>query len=618
MRHPGKVWFNDTVSALAYSLAQRFVPGYADPKFQPPYNDVARFILRQHGRMTDYLRLPMFAATIGFDAAAALSRGKVFHHLDPPERAEIIARWKRARLSVRRDLIRFYESLAVIGLFERDRGQSKTCQVQAEESRPAGLIETPARSVRVEVVVVGSGPAGAITAALLAEHGKDVLLVEDGPFLPLESCPPFSRIEMEQKYRNGGLTVALGRTKIAYVEARCVGGGSEINSGLYHRTPPDVLEQWRKQFDVDGLTERDLVQHFEACERDLSVSFLCGPVPAASLKLRDGAARLGWHSLEVPRWFKLDPLPNAPWHGIRQSMTKTYLPRFLKAGGKLLPDTRVNKLKSDGTKCSVDAIHKNGVRLQIRADTVFVCAGAVQTPALLLRSGIVRNVGNSLCVHPTVKVVAEFADPVNAPDMGVPVHQVKEFAPRFSFGCSISSPAYIALGLIEYPEQISRVPNAWERMANYYAMIVPDGRGTIRPVPGFRDPIVRYSLTGADYRTLGEALHKLCELLFAAGAVAIYPSVSSYPALTTRDDVLKLPEELPARLTNLMTIHLFSSCPMGEDKARCAVDSFGRVHGFKNLFVNDASLLCSAPGVNPQGTIMALARRNTLKFLGKL
>jgi choline dehydrogenase-like flavoprotein len=57
---------------------------------------------------------------------------------------------------------------------------------------------------------------------------------------------------------------------------------------------------------------------------------------------------------------------------------------------------------------------------------------------------------------------------------------------------------------------------------------------------------------------------------------------------------------------------------MGEDKTRCAVDSFGRVHGFKELHVNDASLLCTAPGVNPQGSIMALARRNALKFLGKL
>ena len=57
---------------------------------------------------------------------------------------------------------------------------------------------------------------------------------------------------MVQKYRNGGQTVALGANKIAYVEGRCVGGGSEINSGLYHRTPPEILETWRKEFQVEA------------------------------------------------------------------------------------------------------------------------------------------------------------------------------------------------------------------------------------------------------------------------------------------------------------------------------------------------------------------------------
>jgi choline dehydrogenase-like flavoprotein len=67
-----------------------------------------------------------------------------------------------------------------------------------------------------------------------------------------------------------------------------------------------------------------------------------------------------------------------------------------------------------------------------------------------------------------------------------------------------------------------------------------------------------------------------------------------------------------------MTIHLFSSCVMGEARDVCAVDSFGKVHGQQNLFVNDASLLCTAPGVNPQGSIMAIARRNALHFANGL
>jgi choline dehydrogenase-like flavoprotein len=112
-------------------------------------------------------------------------------------------------------------------------------------------------------------------------------------------------------------------------------------------------------------------------------------------------------------------------------------------------------------------------------------------------------------------------------------------------------------------------------------------------------------------------LKKLSQILFESGAVELYPSLARGPVLRCNGCLEKLPEILPDGLASLMTIHLFSSCPMGEDQSKCAADSFGRVHGFKNLFINDASLLCTAPGVNPQGSIMALARRNALCFLAK-
>jgi choline dehydrogenase-like flavoprotein len=491
--------------------------------------------------------------------------------------------------------------------------------------------------MRAEIVVVGSGPGGAITACLLAETGRDVLLIEEGEFLSLDSCEPFSKDEMLQKYRHGGQTVAMGKNKIAYVEGRCVGGGSEINSGLYHRTPPEILERWRKEFRVEALDERDLLPHFGKCEQDLSVSLLPFPAPPASLKLHEGATRLGWKSLEVPRWFRYeegsrrrkeaDPsdaskdrlLTSAATgkEGKRQSMTETFIPRFLRAGGRLLPRTRVFRLRQAGPNWVVEARHETAGVVRIAADALFLCAGAVHSPALLRRSGITRNIGNSLQVHPTVKMVARFSAAVTAAGMGVPVHQVKEFAPRLSFGCSISSPAYLALGLIDHPEAAANTSRDWQNLAVYYAMITSEGRGSVRNLPGFNDPLVRYRLTENDRRNLADGLGKLAEILFESGATALYPSLSRGPVLRCRGCLGKLPEILPDGLASLMTIHLFSSCPMGEDKSKCATDSFGSVHGFKNLFVNDASLLCTAPGVNPQGSIMALARRNALKFLGK-
>ena len=70
------------------------------------------------------------------------------------------------------------------------------------------LIGRPPGELRTDVAVLGSGPGGAITACLMAEAGRDVVLIEDGPFLPLGSTAPFSSREMQEKYRNGGITVA--------------------------------------------------------------------------------------------------------------------------------------------------------------------------------------------------------------------------------------------------------------------------------------------------------------------------------------------------------------------------------------------------------------------------
>jgi choline dehydrogenase-like flavoprotein len=95
----------------------------------------------------------------------------------------------------------------------------------------------------------------------------------------------------------------------------------------------------------------------------------------------------------------------------------------------------------------------------------------------------------------------------------------------------------------------------------------------------------------------------------------VYPSLHTPIELHSRGDLTKLGQRMRPRDLSLMTVHLCSSVPMGEERARAGVDSFGRVHGFDNLRVNDSSLLPEAPGVNPQGTIMVIASRNCAAFL---
>lgn len=478
--------------------------------------------------------------------------------------------------------------------------------------RTERIVRQPGNRLHAEIVVVGSGPGGAVTACTLAEAGRDVLLVEEGPFLPLESCSPFSVDEMVQKYRNGGLTVALGPAKVAYVEGRCVGGGSEVNSGIYHRIPAPVLEQWRDDFGVVELNGDELREHYEICERDVGVARVPdGRVSDASQRLHAGAGKLGWRSLEAPRCYRYSAgasVTGIPT-GIKQSMTKTYVPRALRAGARLMPDTRVRSLHRQGPRWLVRA-----TGCEIEAETVFVAAGAIQTPALLRRSGITRNIGDNLQMHPTLKVVAHFPEAVSDPAMPVPVHQVKEFAPHLTFGCSISTRPYLSLALLDHVDSgaVEREP---ARAAVYYVMVSGEGRGRVRTLPFFADPLVRFRIAPRDLALLARGLRDLCGLLLEAGATDLYPALPGAAPVRSRQDLDRLPETIAASRANLMTIHLFSSCPMGEDRRIAAVDSFGQVHACPNLLVADASMLCSSPGVNPQGGIMAVARRNAVAFL---
>ncbi len=470
--------------------------------------------------------------------------------------------------------------------------------------------------MQCDTAIVGSGPGGAVAASLLAGAGHDVLILEEGPDAIRAPVAPYSSEEMEEKYRNRGVTVAFGNPSVTYAEGRCVGGGSEVNAGLIYRTPDAVLEEWTESFRVQNLLPDDLAPHYESIEKELGVAKAATP-SLQGQRMRDGAARLGFRSLDSPTSFHDGNRVSQDGEARRASMSRTYLAWALDDGARLAPDTRVLRLRREAGRWRLLAIHGRGAdrrAVEIVARQVFVACGAVHTPALLRRSGIRRNVGNSLAMQPTLKVTARFPDVVNDGSMGVPTSAVDHFAPRFFFTCAASGPSHLAMEMLQYEGDFHRLRDEWQHMAIYSAR-TSGGRGWVRNVPGFSDPLVLYRLSPKDLQDLAEATQRLCELLFAAGADALYPSTSLGAPIERVEDVPRRLATLQRGRTNLMTIHLSSSCPMGESEA-CAVDSDGRVHGVDDLYVADASLLPTAPTVNPQGSIMAVARRNLLSLLG--
>ena len=156
----------------------------------------------------------------------------------------------------------------------------------------------------------------------------------------------------------------------------------------------------------------------------------------------------------------------------------------------------------------------------------------------------------------------------------------------------------------------------WKRTGIFYVAAVGTGLGKIRDIPLVNEPLVRLPLTAADLARLGEGLLRLGQLLFAAGAEALSNPVEGGQPIRTAAELEALARALPQGKMAVSTIHLFSSVPMGQNEAVTAADSHGRVHGTDNLFVNDASLFPASPAVNPQGTVLAVARRNVLEWLG--
>ena len=114
---------------------------------------------------------------------------------------------------------------------------------------------------------------------------------------------------------------------------------------------------------------------------------------------------------------------------------------------------------------------------------------------------------------------------------------------------------------------------------------------------------------------LARGLVHLGEVLLAAGSTELYPGLAGGPVVRSPEELVQWWDAFKRGTANVMTVHLTSTVRMGEDRELTGADSYGRVHGYSNLRVNDSSLLPDAPGVNPQAAIMAIAARNCAQFL---
>jgi choline dehydrogenase-like flavoprotein len=487
------------------------------------------------------------------------------------------------------------------------------------ELRPLADLEPGAR-VRCDAVVVGSGAGGAVVAAVLAEAGLGVVVLEEGPMVTTAELRTWTAPQrMTRLYRDSGLSAALGLPPVALPQGRCVGGTTTVNSGTCFVTPPAVLREWAAQ----GLAEL-APERLGPLLDEVAAVVGVRRIPREIMGGNARAAERGARVLGVPGDLLLrnergcvgtGQCPLGCPVGAKQDTRMTWLPRAQEAGAAIHAGVRVRRLLVDGGRVrgvEAERVDVAGARRDRRSDRITVeapltvlSAGAVWTPVLLLRAGLGRrHAGRHLAIHPCTDAagfVPERVDGWRGVQQSYGIHPEAGVTIEATFPPGGTGLRYLPLNGAPLKAAAARIGHA----VLLGVMAVDGGNGRVRLLPGGA-PLVTYSLGEAEGRRLVRGLAHAARVLRAAGAAEVYTPLRGLPVLEPGADPAVL-ERARGRDLALVAFHPLGTARMAASPRAGVAGPDGRVFGIDGLAVADASLLPSAPGVNPQITIMALA-----------
>jgi choline dehydrogenase-like flavoprotein len=469
-----------------------------------------------------------------------------------------------------------------------------------------------------DVVIVGSGAGGATMAAELAEAGFDVIVLEEGGYYQTRDFTADNSAMARQLYRDGGATAALGSPPILYQEGSAVGGSTVINGGMSWRTPDKILARWDRELGLTGIA-RDLEQYFARVERRIHVATMDRDVIGTdNLLLKQGADAKGWKVIDNLRnqvhCVGSNRCAFGCPTGAKQSALVSYIPRALHFGARVYADIRVDTITRHGKRATgvVGTVKGTSHRVTVRARLVVASCGAIHTPALLARSGFRSpsgQLGHNLSMHPNVKVVAIFDQPITGWKGTHQAFQVREFQDQGLLFAAVNlPPSILAMSFSQRGAALGALMAQYDHMVTAGMLCEDTATGRVRTIDG--KPQAFYQLAGADAANLKRGVVLLSELLFAAGARRIMLPFHGADDLYGPDDARRLLDhDIPTKGWEVVTVHMMGTARMGTDRAGSVTSPFGMVHDADRLMVADASLFPTPIGVNPMETIMALATR---------
>lgn len=510
--------------------------------------------------------------------------------------------------------------------------------------------------VKCDAVVVGSGSGGGVVAAVLAQAGLKVLVLEKGGYFAGQDFSLLEGPSMSTLYDKGGF-LATEDGSLALLAGSCVGGGSLINWAAAYRTPAHVTEEWASSYGLSRFAGEDFQRAASAvCER-LHVGTADTQDNMPNATLRKGAEKLGLPVSKIPR--NVVGPHSCGWcgfgcrSGAKQSTAATWLVDAANAGAVILSGCKAEQVlhaAAEGAAQEGPASKPNsgaagqtrvvrgvlatsvggGQTFQtvIEAPTVIVAAGSVQTPALLLQSQLAHPaLGKTLRVHPVTVVWGYFPESDGSSLSGSIFEGAIMTAcctaaanwETTGYGCILQTPS-LHPGLFavavpwtsarEYKELVTR----FARTVCIIIITRDSGCGSVR-LDANGEAAIEYTMTSSDIKHMQDGMMTGLRILRAAGAAEVGTLSANQKPCTSHASEAEFEAYLQdvhtkgikKNDTPLFSAHQTGSCRMGTQSSGSFCNPECESWEVRGLYIGDGSVLPTAPGVNPMITIQSVA-----------
>ena len=486
--------------------------------------------------------------------------------------------------------------------------------------RPPAEVDTD--RINADVVVVGTGAAGAIVANRLAERGREVVMLERGRHLDPTEFTEDERGQFASLYADGGMQMSTD-ARFQVLQGKCVGGSTVVNNAVCFELPDHVLDRWN---DPDGLnagldetgvaTAFERLREFVPIGRMTSRSTLAG----GARKFREGVKALGLDrdgAFDVVEANISDCLGcgycniGCPF-GRKLSALDYALPKAQAEFGdavRIYSECGVEKVTPrNGSPTEVDCKLGEGRRLRVSANTVVVSAGALASSLILQRSHVGGpNVGRGLSWNLGAPLTAEFDEKLDA-YAGLQIsHYLR---PPGDDGLVLETwfnpVGAQSLFMPGWFRDHYRNMRHYDRMActgsvvgtRPGATVSLDWRGRMK---------LKYDPHPDDLKRLVAGLKLAGRIHLAAGATKVMATTFRYLPYSSPAAL----DDLDGQIADNTDIQLHTSHPQGGNAISAdsggVVDPDFAVRGAPGVYACDASVFPAAITVNPQMTVMALA-----------